>query len=53
MIEKRFVGKKTQTLVALSRTGRETIEGYWKEMEQLRESAALWQPPKAVPVPSG
>jgi hypothetical protein len=46
------VNKKTQTLVRLSDAGRQTIEGYWKEMEELRESAAQWRPPRAVPVPS-
>ncbi len=50
-IEKRFVGKKTQTLVRLSDDGRRTIESYWQEMEELRESAAQWRP-QAVPVPS-
>lgn len=43
-IEKRFVGKKPQTLARLSDSGRETIEGYWKEMEELRESTASWRP---------
>ena len=43
-IEKRFVGKKPQTLARLSGSGRQTLEGYWKEMEELRESAARWQP---------
>lgn len=51
-IEKRFVDKKTQTLVRLSDSGREAIESYWKEMEELRESAASWQPQNVVPVPS-
>jgi DNA-binding transcriptional ArsR family regulator len=51
-IEKRFVGKKTQTLARLSDAGRRTIETYWKEIEELRESAAQWQPPKTVLVPS-
>jgi DNA-binding MarR family transcriptional regulator len=51
-IEKRFVNKKTQTLVRLSDSGRKTIEGYWKEMEELRESAAQWQAQNLVPVPS-
>jgi predicted dinucleotide-binding enzyme len=49
-IEKRFVDKKTQTLVRLSSTGREAIDNYWKEMETLRKSAAGWQP-NAVLVP--
>ena len=51
-IEKRFVDKKTQTLVRLSRAGRQTIESYWQEMEELRESAARWPLQNAVPVPS-
>lgn len=50
-IEKRFVKKKTQTLVGLSAAGRETIEGYWREMEQLRESAARWQPQAGLMMP--
>jgi DNA-binding transcriptional ArsR family regulator len=50
-IEKRFVGKKTQTLVRLSRAGQEAIESYWKEMESLREGAAGWQPQNAALVP--
>jgi DNA-binding transcriptional ArsR family regulator len=51
-IEKRFVGKKTQTLVRLSDSGRQALESYWKEMEELRESAARWQPQNAALVPS-
>ncbi|HEY0555123.1 MAG TPA: transcriptional regulator [Thermoanaerobaculia bacterium] len=51
-IEKRFVGKKTQTLVRLSDPGRGAVEGYWKEMEEIRESAARWVPGDAVLVPS-
>jgi len=50
-IEKRFVGKKTQTLIRLSDPGRQTIEGYWNEMKELRESAVNWQP-SLVPAPS-
>jgi DNA-binding transcriptional ArsR family regulator len=49
-IEKRFVEKKTQTLVRLSDAGRQSIEGYWREMEELRESAARWPIQNAVPV---
>jgi DNA-binding transcriptional ArsR family regulator len=51
-IEKRFVGKKTQTLVRLSGSGRGTVDSYWKEMEELRESAAQWRPQNAALVPS-
>ncbi len=51
VIEKRFVEKKTQTLVRLSDGGRGAVESYWKEMEELRESAASWRPQGLVPVP--
>jgi DNA-binding transcriptional ArsR family regulator len=43
-IEKRFVGKKPQTLARLSDSGRQIIDSYWKEIEEIRESAARWQP---------
>jgi DNA-binding transcriptional ArsR family regulator len=42
-IEKRFVEKKTQTLVRLSDEGRQTVASYWNEMEELREKAARWR----------
>ena len=41
-IEKRFVEKKTQTLVSLSDTGRQAIGSYWDDMDRLRESTASW-----------
>ena len=52
VIEKRFVEKKTQTLVRLSDHGRRAIETYWQEMEELRESAASWHPQNAALAPS-
>jgi DNA-binding transcriptional ArsR family regulator len=51
-IEKRFVEKKTQTLVRLTDGGRGTVERYWQEMEELRESAARWRGQSLVPVPT-
>jgi DNA-binding transcriptional ArsR family regulator len=51
-IEKRFVEKKTQTLVRLSDQGRGAVESYWKEMEELRESATQWRPQSAALVPA-
>jgi DNA-binding transcriptional ArsR family regulator len=47
-IEKRFVEKKTQTLARLSDAGRRAVEGYWREMEKIRESAARWEPEVAL-----
>jgi DNA-binding transcriptional ArsR family regulator len=49
VIEKRFVEKKTQTLVRLSDQGRGAVDGYWREMEEIRESAARWAPPMLAP----
>lgn len=51
-IEKRFVEKKTQTLARLTDEGRQAIETYWKEMEELRTSAAQWQPIHLMPEPA-
>lgn len=51
-IEKRFVDKKTQTLARLNDAGRQTVESYWEELEELRESAAVWRSSNAVPEPS-
>lgn len=51
-IEKRFVAKKAQTLVRLSDDGRWTIDRYWREMEELRDSAARWQAQNIALVPS-
>ena len=50
--EKRFVNKKTQTLVRLTGEGRETIESYWKEIQELGKSAARWQTHMSVPEPA-
>jgi DNA-binding MarR family transcriptional regulator len=50
--EKRFVNKKTQTLVRLTGEGRETIEIYWKEMEAIRKSATRWQAHMSMPEPA-
>ena len=51
-IEKRFVEKKTQTLVRLSDSGRPAIEAYWKEMDKLRKSATRWGVQNLVAEPS-
>src|SRR5436305_15199952 len=47
-IEKRFVEKKTQTLVRLSDGGRGTVERDWQELEEVRESVARWRPVRAL-----
>lgn len=50
--EKRFVNKKTQTLVRLTGEGREAIESYWKEIQELRKSATRWQAHMSMPEPA-
>jgi DNA-binding transcriptional ArsR family regulator len=51
-IEKSFIAKKPYTMVRLSGTGREALEGYWKEVTELREASARWRPETAKPVPA-
>jgi DNA-binding transcriptional ArsR family regulator len=48
-IEKRFIAKKPYTMVRLTGTGREALEGYWKEVAELRKASARWRP---EPVPA-
>lgn len=44
-IDKQFVKKKPNTLVALTDEGRLAIERHWQKLEQLRNGAQQWQPP--------
>lgn len=37
-INKRFVGKKPQTLLAITEKGREQVEAHWRQLELLRKS---------------
>lgn len=43
-IEKRFVGRKPNTLVALSPRGRRTVEDHWRQLEELRRGSRQWNP---------
>lgn len=38
-IVKQFVGKRPQTLVSLSDSGREQIQQHWRRLEELRDQA--------------
>ncbi len=51
-IEKRFVGRKPNTLVALTRRGRTAVERHWQRLEELRRSTRAWSPPEE-PEPDG
>ena len=43
-IEKQFIGKKPNTLVALTENGRIAIEKHWQQLNSLRNGAQSWQP---------
>lgn len=43
-ITKQFVGKKPNTLVALTPTGRTAIEQHWQQLDNLRNGASAWKP---------
>ena len=52
-IEKGYVARTPHTLVALTDRGREAIEGYWVQLEQLRERVHRWQPEQELTSGSG
>lgn len=39
-IEKRFVGKRPQTLVYLTDSGRKQLEEHWRQLKELRKQAS-------------
>jgi DNA-binding MarR family transcriptional regulator len=43
-LEKKFVDKRPNTLVALTPRGQEAIENHWKQLDNLRENAKNWKP---------
>jgi len=43
-IKKKFVEKKTNTLLALTASGRQAIDLHWKQLESLRNEARDWRP---------
>jgi len=40
-IDKRFIGKKPNTSIALTRAGREAIESHWGRLERLRQASTV------------
>lgn len=42
-ITKQFVGKKPNTLVALTEKGRTAIEQHWQQLDNLRYEARQWR----------
>ncbi|HEY6323808.1 MAG TPA: transcriptional regulator [Thermoanaerobaculia bacterium] len=47
-IEKRFIGKKPNTLASLTKVGRQLLSDYWQHLERLRTGAARWRKPPAT-----
>lgn len=43
-IEKQFIGKKPNTVVALTENGRIAINKHWQALNNLRNGAQSWQP---------
>jgi len=43
-LEKRFIDKKPNTLVAITEEGRRMITAHWRQLDQLRQSAQDWKP---------
>jgi DNA-binding transcriptional ArsR family regulator len=46
-IEKRFLGKKPNTLASLTAVGSQLLGDYWKNLDRLRAGAARWRPREA------
>jgi DNA-binding MarR family transcriptional regulator len=49
-VEKRFKGRRPQTLIRLTPKGRAGIERHWRKLEALRNAARDWRP---EPRPAG
>jgi DNA-binding transcriptional ArsR family regulator len=49
-IEKRFVGKKPNTLASLTKVGSQLLADYWQHLERLRAGAARWRTTPATRV---
>jgi DNA-binding MarR family transcriptional regulator len=43
-VEKGFVGRRPNTLVQVTETGRRAVEAHWQQLEALRRSASEWRP---------
>ena len=42
--EKKFVGRRPNTQVQITPTGRTAIQTHWEQLETLRENAQTWKP---------
>ena len=43
-IEKKFVGRKPNTMLALTRKGRSAVDKHWRQLDELRASSRDWNP---------
>ena len=43
-IQKRFVGRRPNTLVAITGRGRSAVDRHWQRLEELRGSSREWKP---------
>lgn len=42
-IDKKFVGRKPNTMLALTRKGKAAVERHWKQLDELRASSQAWK----------
>jgi len=52
VVEKRFVGKRSNTLISLSGAGRMAVDEHWSRLEALREQSRSWLPDRLEPDPA-
>ena len=43
-VDKKFVARKPNTLVAITKRGRAGIDFHWKQLERLHRNASDWKP---------
>lgn len=43
-IDKRFVGRKPNTMVSLTRKGRNAVDAHWRQLDELRADSRDWDP---------
>jgi DNA-binding MarR family transcriptional regulator len=43
-LEKQFVDRRPNTVVAITEKGREAVENHWKQLEALHKNANKWKP---------
>ncbi len=45
-VEKQFVGKKPSTRISITDEGRQAVESYWFQIQEIKKRADVWQKPE-------